>query len=255
MDTIQSFEKEYIMNKKLYSTTAAAKLLDVHPNTIRNMVKDGRLSSIKTRGKTGDYRFRQADIDAYLSNLGNPNITVAASESTAPLLENKITAENELSFLISCANPLHIFGSYLETLKPNEYSHALRGKSVIWVKETFRQIRLQFPHSSLSTHMQLEDFLEHIQVGISGMRRSDGKNDITSFLLFTDEDGTLVLDGTLQQFYPTFEPGIVTLKYGISNRYYWGLERMNESAFNSAANDPKQAYFKQYLLKLLRESR
>lgn len=239
------------MTEKLLSTKDAAIFLGVHPNTIRNMIKDGRLSSIKTRGKTGDYRFRITDLETYLENSGNPSMTISDPESYLSPLEQKIQDQDELQFIISCGNPYHIFGSYLETLDAATYSQALRGKSVIWVQETMRQIRLHFGSSSLVEVSRIETLLSHIKIGISGMRRKDGKIVITSFLIYSYGEDTYILDGTLQQFHPQLKRGIVVLDYQVSTGYYWSIDQLSEVAFQAAVNDRNSAYFRNYLEKLV----
>ncbi|MDE1548427.1 helix-turn-helix domain-containing protein [Jeotgalibaca caeni] len=231
------------MDEKLYSTKEAAHFLGVHTNTIRNMVRDGRLSFIKTKGSKGDYRFRKSDLIASLHQEQLP-LPVTKKEEKAQM--------DGLSFLASCGNPYLIFGSYLETRSSEDYSLAVKGKSAIWVQETLRQIRLQFPSSSLSLSMNVEQWLETIQIGISGMRRADGRIVITSFLLYEDGSDRFIVDGTLQQFYPKLAPGIVTLTKNLAGQYYLKPEYISESVFQAAVKDPNNTYFKTYIQRFLK---
>ncbi len=53
------------MNKLLTLQEIAA-ILNVHENTVRRLVANGQLQAIKISSR-GDLRFRQTDLDAYLT--------------------------------------------------------------------------------------------------------------------------------------------------------------------------------------------
>lgn len=49
-----------------YTATEVADLFGVHKNTVRNMMKDGRLHAIKTKPGTGHLRFNKEEVNALL---------------------------------------------------------------------------------------------------------------------------------------------------------------------------------------------
>lgn len=55
----------------LLTTDQAAELLQVHPNTIRNMIKDGRLKA-KDLGHATGYRIRKRDLAIYAGAAADP---------------------------------------------------------------------------------------------------------------------------------------------------------------------------------------
>jgi excisionase family DNA binding protein len=59
-------------NDKLYTIDEIAQLLSVHPETVRNWIRTGKLSAINLGGSAG-YRVSQSDLDAFLRSLrGTP---------------------------------------------------------------------------------------------------------------------------------------------------------------------------------------
>ena len=52
----------------LLTLKQVAELLNVHPNTIRKWIKDGRINSYRISSR-GDRRFRQNEIDRFLAEL------------------------------------------------------------------------------------------------------------------------------------------------------------------------------------------
>jgi len=66
------------------SITEAAKLAQVHPDTLRRAAHRGRVPSTRTPG--GQFRFRRADIEALMSPVATPSSPEAdgsASEDAA----------------------------------------------------------------------------------------------------------------------------------------------------------------------------
>jgi len=55
----------YSMNSEMLTTTEVAKLLHVHPNTIRQWTKKGLLRAYRL-GTRGDRRFKRKDIDIFM---------------------------------------------------------------------------------------------------------------------------------------------------------------------------------------------
>lgn len=66
----------------MLTMTELSRLLHVHPNTIRRWSNNGLIKTYRI-GKRGDRRFRQDDINRFLTQLrgtgGNPNIIEKAN--------------------------------------------------------------------------------------------------------------------------------------------------------------------------------
>lgn len=233
--------------ERLYTTRQAAEFLGVHPNTIRNMIKDGRLLAIKTRGKSGDFRFRQSDLEEYIDQEG---YTAWSAEQDPLLHVLPISAKDvsEIEFLTQCGSPFLLFGTYLENLSGGEYSQALRGKAAIWVQETFRQVRLRFPSSTLSLHYSsAEAFLKTVRVGVAGKEKADGSLVLTSTLLYPDDETGYILDGTIQQFHPELKKGVVRIRRKAADTFYKGMVFISEEEFSNAVNDRNSLFFQNFL--------
>lgn len=56
--------------KRLMKTAEVAKIFDVHPDTVREWARDGRLPSLKTPGGQ-EHRFRSADVEKLLNAPDN----------------------------------------------------------------------------------------------------------------------------------------------------------------------------------------
>lgn len=58
-----------VMATRLLNVSQVAEMLQLHPQTVREMARKGQLPAIKLGGRTSPYRFREAAIDAYLERL------------------------------------------------------------------------------------------------------------------------------------------------------------------------------------------
>lgn len=255
-------------NKKerLLSTNTVARLLNIHPNTVRNMIQDGRLQAIKTRGRTGQYRFRETDVQTYLEAEGAPNLF--ETKEKEPDIQSMHGAmkhlrkqpdqilQDSLEYLGECGNPFRVMGSYLEAATSELYSKHLTGKAAIWVEETLRQAAIRYEQSPLSVVYpgSKEDFLQDIGIGVAAKRGSKGEWLLTSLLVYPREKPAYLLDGTLQQFHPDIKKGVVLLRWAERDDYYTGLEIINISEFKAAVLDRNGTYFKAYLQKVMREN-
>lgn len=247
--------------ERFYSTSEAARFLRVHPNTIRNMLQDGRLHAIKTRGKTGQYRFRETDLRAYLEAGGSPTLWETAAPAApvhdpeAVLTEAKKKAdrlgEEALTFVISCGNPFRVFGSYLEEVPLETYSKQLAGKAAFWVQETLRQVQLRYDASyfAILHSGTKENFLNDLQIGVAAMPGNAGEWVLTSVLVYTAQKKKMILDGTLQQFYPEMEKGVLLLPFEERERMYTGMELLSIPEFDRAVRDRQGIYFRAFLQK------
>ena len=237
--------------ERLYTTKEAAEYLGVHPNTVRNMINDGRLTALKTRGRTGDFRFRQIDLDDYVENDGYSSWHIESSALSSSQKNEDLLQNTELEFLSQCGSPFLIFGTYLENLPRKEYSQALRGKAAIWVQETFRQVRLRFHSSSLSNeYSSANEFLHTVRVGVAGKERADGSLVLTSTLIYPNDETGHILDGTLQQFHPELNKGIIQFRRNTANTFYLGMISLTEDEFLNAINDRNSLVFQNFLQKL-----
>jgi excisionase family DNA binding protein len=54
-----------MIENKLYTVDDVAKLLTVHPDTVRNWIKSGELAAIDLGGRAG-YRISEVDLNAFL---------------------------------------------------------------------------------------------------------------------------------------------------------------------------------------------
>ena len=57
----------YLANTEMMTTTEVARLLHVHPNTIRQWTKKGLLRAYRL-GTRGDRRFKRKDIDTFMKH-------------------------------------------------------------------------------------------------------------------------------------------------------------------------------------------
>lgn len=76
--------------EEFYSIVKFAKLLDVHPNTIRRLIKNGRLSAIRLcTGKRTTYRIAKSEINRIalfdLEEMINKIIEQRKCENPSPL--------------------------------------------------------------------------------------------------------------------------------------------------------------------------
>jgi len=55
--------------EELLTTGEAARLLGVHPDTVRRAQAAGKIRAARTPG--GDRRFRRSELEAYAAELGN----------------------------------------------------------------------------------------------------------------------------------------------------------------------------------------
>lgn len=227
----------------MLSTNEVGEMLGIHPNTVRNMLKDGRLKAIKTRGGSGQYRFRESDVQAYLEDGA---LLAAPTVSETPPQRKQTGVE----FLEDCGNPFYVFGSFLETQSAENYSKQLAGKAALWVEETLRQASLQFDSAALTDSREKVAFLTSLGVGIAAKKDQTGRWLLTSLLAYMDEQGTItLLDGTLQQFHPELEKGVVIIEWDEQKRYYTDLEIINQETFQDAING-KNTYFQEFIRKI-----
>lgn len=237
--------------ERLYTTKEVSNILGVHPNTVRNMIKDGRMVAIKTRGSTGDFRVRQTDLEEYIDYEGY-GAWDTQEETVSPSSITDLSKEiSDVDFLTQCGNPFLLFGTYLEVLPRGEYSQALRGKAALWVQETFRQVRLRFHNSSLSLrYSSANDFLKTVKIGVAGKEKADGGLVLTSIILVSNEEKGYILDGTLQQFHPELAKGVVRIRRKAAETFYSDLVVLNEEQFTNAVNDRNSLFFQNLLKKL-----
>lgn len=251
--------------ERLLSTNEVARLLRIHPNTVRNMLQDGRLQAIKTRGKTGPYRFRETDVQAYLDGEGEPEL-FEQKKKDSPFYHSEGALEqiqkqssqflqDTLDYLGECANPFHILGSYLETLPADQYSRHLAGKAAIWAEETLRQAELRFDHAPLAIFYPgtKDTFIKDIGVGIAAKKGKQGNWLLTSVLVYPAANPAYLLDGTLQQFHPEMEKGVILLRWEEKNLFYTGLEIISPAEFQAAVIDRNGTYFQAFLQKIKKE--
>lgn len=80
--------------ERLYSTTSAAKTLDVNPNEVRRLIKCGRLAAIKFRGARAktkpSYRIPESSLKSFLNELTNPE---GQKTDTTPPRKKKVRGE------------------------------------------------------------------------------------------------------------------------------------------------------------------
>ena len=62
-----------------YTATEVADLFGVHKNTVRNMLKDGRLHAVKTKAHTGHFRFNKEEVHELLART-SPSTIDSVSE-------------------------------------------------------------------------------------------------------------------------------------------------------------------------------
>jgi excisionase family DNA binding protein len=56
---------------RIMTLNQAASYLKIHPNTLRKMIKDGKIRAARlSESEQGKYRIRLKDIDEYFSNRG-----------------------------------------------------------------------------------------------------------------------------------------------------------------------------------------
>jgi len=58
------------MNSQMLTTTEVARLLHIHPNTVRQWTNRGLLRAYRL-GPRGDRRFKPEDVDSFVSQNGN----------------------------------------------------------------------------------------------------------------------------------------------------------------------------------------
>ena len=233
---------------RLLSTNEVAERLHIHPNTVRNMLRDGRLQAIKTRGRTGQYRFRQSDVDLFLESEGEVELFEPSFPVQVPTVEAVIEQVEPLDYLSKYTNPFHIFGSYLEPLSPERYSKELTGKAAIWVEESLRQIQLHLSEYGFASEM-----MKQIGVGVSLKKDRLGKWFITCSLIFKDNDGIYILDGTLQQFHPELDKGLVLIDWADRDSYYIGFKAITQDSFHQAIRDSSGRAFKELVKDIKRQ--
>lgn len=246
------------MAQKQYTVKEVAAVLGVHPNTIKNMIHDGRMRAFKTKGHAGHYRISQEALEEYLVGEGQQIFAPVEAADLPPTDRPPLgtVTERGLHFLQHVGSQSRVFGSYLETLTPEERSQQLKGKAHIWVLETIRQAERRFPESLLTHDFDVfADYLATFHIGVAGKERMDGGLTLTCVLLYPTATGTVILDGTLQQFHPYLGGGLVTLNWQEQEQYYHGLTAVTYSAFQGAINDRNGHFFKSFLREADRKRR
>lgn len=251
------------MANKIYTVKDVSEILNVHPNTIKNMISDGRLRAWKTRGNTGHYRFNETDVNDYLEREGLPGLAfkqekplpVAYGEENETLDEEAIYIAT-LQLFREVGSPLKVFGSYMETLTLEEYANQLKGRAHIWVLETIRQAELAFSDSVLAqVYPDFAYFIDQIKIGIAGKNRLDGGLTLTSVLLIPNGIQTRILDGTLQQFHSYLGPGLIELNWKERHSYYLGMQAISLEKFKTAILDRNGYFFQSFLRKIEEEEK
>lgn len=234
-------------SEKLLRTGEVARILKIHPNTVRSLVGKGELSPVRHNlKKGGHYRFYEEDVMRLLAIQTNGKYAKANQheyEMKMEIVNNAELFNSEqdvrkfakayinnsderaiFDALVNAMNPYVIFGSYMERVDEKAYSRLLQGKDEVWVTEF---LRASTPYGRFRTKdgrsmLDLLDSMVEIGYGyINGYMKT--------FIIvnFLQSQKTFGLDGTMQQMYPLMRKGILVLQEDEMNDLYTPLYRIS----------------------------
>lgn len=239
----------------LYTTSEVADLLGVHRNTVRTMVKDGRLQAIKTKEGTGHLRFSKAAIDAYTEEhdltrvspklIQQTHFLYAENDHDRDQMDAWLDDDEDIFYfdnLLSGLDPLHIFGSYLKMVSNDEYSTAMRGNTHKWI---FGGLVDLFTNADNKSEMRR--ILSRMSVGLGSVDLGGYKKPMTATLIYHGKYKDLVLDGTLQQFIPELDKGIVVMERDVAESFYIKYRELDFDAYIAAVEGKESTVFNDML--------
>jgi len=210
---------------QLLTVKEVSELLNVHSNTVRAMAEDGRLEGVKTKGDHGHWRFSKNAVNAYLGQeIADPskevlsNIIYMVDEIPTVLLEGEKGYSNETLWenVKRFYGIRSIFGSIAIHAEMEIYRSIIDKKSHIWLGEGAVNIMDYIKNEKPAKASQAKIFASESKYAYGVVKAP------TLFGLFTyvpvpllvvtdNQDQAWVVAGTLQQFFPELDKGLVIL--------------------------------------------
>ncbi|MBG9732233.1 hypothetical protein ABD87_22680 [Lysinibacillus sphaericus] len=231
---------------KLLRTGEVARILKVHPNTVRSLVEKQELFPVRhNANKGGHYRFHEEDVMRLLAIQNNEQF----AKTNHVEYESKLKLVNEAEMfnsehdvrkfakryidnaeeraifdtLVNAMNPYTIFGSYTEQLDEKAYSRLLQGKDEIWVVESLRASTPKGKFNSRDGRSVVELLDSMVDIGYG---KVNGYMKTFLIVTFLQSKKVFGFDGTMQQMYPLMQKGILVLREEEMNVLYEPLYRI-----------------------------
>lgn len=243
------------MTQKRLTIAEAASRMGVHQNTVRTMIKNGKIAYTRTQGDTGNYRILESDVEAF---MGTEDLTQVApaliltkhlhrGQDQQDLDEwlPSLLAGSELGLflhLLKAADPFVVFGSFLKHASEEQYSETLRGKANIWVHTAITNIMEIGIHKA-----SISAIAQRLKIGIASVDLGGVQKPITTLLIFNGKNGSVVLDGTLQQFFAGLGPGLFLMDKEVAQNYYINLKELSLEEYAEATEDEHSVYFQEFM--------
>ena len=231
---------------KLLRTGEVARILKLHPNTVRSMVEKQELFPVRhNANKGGHYRFHEEDVMRLLAIQNNEQfakINHIEYEKKLKLVNEAEMFNSEhdvrkfakkhidnaeeraiFDMLVNAMNPYVIFGSYTEQLDDKAYSRLVQGKDEIWVVESLRGSTPKGKFSSKDGRSIVELLDSMVDVGYG---KVNGYMKTFLIVTFLQSKKVFSFDGTMQQMYPLMQKGILVLHEEEMNDLYEPLYRI-----------------------------
>lgn len=230
----------------------AADRMGVHVNTVRAMVEDGRLNGYKTSGENGHWRIPWSEVEAFMNKRGeekNPldwknSIHYISDDIPSALKEGTVGNAALWDFVNRYYGIRSVFGSTAVHSDMNTYRNLIERKGFIWIGEGVANYMDAYGKNKNSTSFSGDKFRNlDTQYGF-GVVKSPSIFDTVSYslvplLVVKDKDEkTWVVDGTLQQFFPDMEKGLVVLPFEKAEQLYIGLKIYSKEEFAELYSDP-----------------
>lgn len=236
---------------KSMTAKQAAEMMGVHVNTIRTMIEDGRLNAYKTNGEQGHWRIPVGEIELFMSQEKEKGETdflngfyYMLDDIPSILLNDSISSESYWQYINRYYGIRSVFGSQAIHAENEDYRKLIEGKGFIWLGEGATNYMEAFNQAKNNSKFHSDKFHNldtHFGFGVvkAPSLFESYSYSLVPLLMTTDRQGNeWVVDGTLQQFYPGMEKGLVIMSREKAEQVYLNLQSYNKQEFAEMYSDP-----------------
>lgn len=190
------------------------------------MADDGRLKGVKTKGEQGHWRFKLSDVEKFMHKQDNSEGTTSSErilDSAIYILDtipNQLLSGNEMNNRIwNHVNKYFgirsVFGSYAIHSEMDTYREIINRKGFVWLGEGAANFMEDYNLNKNKSEFFIEKIINHDLKFAFGVVKYPSLFQVDSYslvslLVVKDKNNKeWVVDGTLQQFYPNLEKGLV----------------------------------------------
>ena len=241
--------------KLAMTAKAAADLMGVHVNTVRAMIEDGRLKGYKTGNESGHWRITYKELDAFMNkkNGEGSEESVASILSKAhylldevpnELVSDSLNSHSLWEFVNRYYGIRSVFGSIAIHSDMDTYRSIIGKKGMVWIGEgtaNFMDASEKAKGSSKFSRDKLMTTSVHYAFGVVKAPSIFDEYVYSLVPLLVVEDGQeneWTVDGTLQQFFPEMEKGLVVLPLEQAETLYLNLQVFDKHEFAERYSDP-----------------